>query len=165
MRAGIGLLSILIAAAIIFYVSFGGDKGGETGATLREGKKAQEQANQLSGRDANGVPAGESIKLDAVNVDGHLKRLKVVSVVAGGPFDAAYGLKAGDEISEIGGLDVGMNDDAGLAEAQVVEAYGRNQPLTIRRVEQKITLTPKSPLSDFHPENFGKPGAVAIPSH
>ena len=165
MRAGIGLLSILIVAAIIFYVSFGGDKGGMTGTTLREGRKAQEQANQLSGRDANGVPASESIKMDAVNVDGHLKRIKVLSVVAGGPFDTAYGLKAGDEITEIAGLDVGMNDDAGLAEAQVVEAYGRNQPLTIRRAEQKITITPKSPLADFHPEDFGKPGRVAVPSH
>ena len=165
MRAGIGLLSILIAAAIIFYISFGGPNGGVEGNALKQGKDMREQGNQIAGRDENGVPASESIKLDAVNNDGHLRRIKVVSVVPGGPFDAAYGLKAGDEITEIGGLGVDMNDDFKLAEAQVFESLQRNQPLTVRRDGQTMTLTPKSALSDFHPELFGKPGATPVPSH
>lgn len=159
MRAGIGLLSILIAAGLIFWLSFGptgnGNKNGYEGKVLEEGRKARDAANQVAGKDADGVPAAESIKLDDVNVDGHLKRIKVVSVVAGGPFDSAYGIKAGDEITEVGGLDVAMNDNGGLAQAMVIEAYARNQPLTVRRGEQKVTLTPKSALTNLHPELFG----------
>ncbi len=166
MRAGLGLLSILIAAAIIFYVSFGGPGGGVEGNALHKGKDMREQANQLTGHDENGVPAGESIKLDAVDDgDGHLRRLKVVSVVAGGPFDTAYKLKAGDEITEVAGLNVRDNNDAGLAEAQVVESYQRNQPLTVMRGDQKLTLTPDSPLTHFNPGEFGKPTTPAIPTH
>ncbi len=116
MRAGIGLLGLLIGAAVIFWISFGpmggNAKHGYEGTVLNEGKKAREQANQISGHDENGVPVSESIKLDEVDVDGHLRRLKVVSVVAGGPFATAYGLQAGDEITEVDGLDVRDNDDA-----------------------------------------------------
>ncbi len=171
MRAGIGLLSLLIGACAIFYFSFGGSHGGYVGTTLDAGKKGREQASQISGHDDGGVPVSESIKLEPVQNDGRLRRLKVVSVVTGGPFDTAYGLKAGDEIAEVGGLGVDMNDDFGLAEARVYEAIQRVEPLTFVRDGQKLTVAPKSALSDLNPQLFGKstgraaiPGA-AVPSH
>ena len=165
MRAGLGLLSLLVAAAIIFYISFGGPGGGVEGNAMKENKDLREQGNQITGHDENGVPVSESIKLDEVAVDGHLRRLKVVSVVPGGPFATAYGLQANDEITEIGGLDVSMNDDAGLAKTLVYGAYQENKPLTIVRGGQKKEITPNTPMSRFHAEDFGKPTVPAIPTH
>ena len=165
MRAGFGLLSLLLAAAIIFYVSFGGKNGGVDGAALKENQELREQGTQIAGQDQNGVPVSESIKLDEVDVDGHLRRLKVVSVVPGGPFATAYGLQPNDEITEIGGLDVGMNDDGGLAKTLVYGAYQENKPLTIVRAGEKKEITPNTPMSHFHAEDFGKPNVPAIPTH
>ncbi len=169
MRAGIGLLALLIGACVIFWISFGpmggNAKHGYEGEVLTQGKNAQQQANQVSGHDENGVPVSESIKLEEVDVDGHLRRLKVNSVVAGGPFDTAYKLRAGDEITEIGDMNVRDNDNGDLAKALVYEAYGRNQPLSVQRDGRTVKMTPDSPLTQFHPEMFGKPGATAVPSH
>ena len=166
MRAGIGLLSILIVAAVIFYAEFGGSNGGSAGSALKADKTMRQETAQISGHDENGVPVSESIKVEPVENDGHLRRLKIVSVVPGGPFDAAFGLRANDEVSEIGGLGVDMNDDFKLAEAQLFESIQRSQSLTVVRAGQKLTIEPKTALSNLHPEMFGKsPGGVTIPMH
>ncbi len=168
--AGFGLLGLLVVAGIVFWISFGplggGAKTGYVGTVLTKGKEAREQAGQISGHDENGVPVSESIKVDPVEIDGHFRRLKVVSVVPGGPFDTAFKLKAGDEVSEIGGLGVDMNDDFGLAQARLFESIQRVEPVTVIRDGRKLTLAPETALSDFHPEMFGKPTPTpAVPSH
>ena len=170
--AGIGLLGLLVVMAIIFYVSYGnlgkGAPNGYVGHVLEKGKEAREQGNQIAGRDAEGVPVSESIKTDEVDVGGQFKRIKVVSLVPGGAFDTAYHLQPNDEVSEIGGLGVDMNNDYGLAQARLFEAIQRNEPLTVVRGGQKLTLTPDTALSKYHPELFGKPGTaggISIPTH
>ena len=163
MRAGIGLLSLLIGVAILFYISFGGPHGGEVGSTLQAGKNAREQAQQISGKDENDVPVDQSIVLDDVLAGSELRAVKVVSVVPGGPMATAYGLQAGDEIIQAEQMDL-RGSDPPTARALVVESYSKNSPLVIRRNGQEITLTPDTALTHFHPGMFAKPGAVANPN-
>ena len=170
--AGFGLLGLLIVAGIIFWISYGpmgkNAPNGYVGQVQKSGQEARDEANQISGHDDNGVPVSESIKTDEVDVGGQFRRIKVVSVVPGGPFDTAFKLQPNDEISEIAGLPVNMNNDYGLAQAQLYESVARNQPLTVLRNGQKMTVTPDTALSKYHPDLFGKPGTtggVAVPSH
>jgi hypothetical protein len=164
MRVGFGLLSLLLAAAIVFYISFGGKNGGYEGAVLKQGQLAQQQASQISGHTMDDVPIEDTIKLDEVDSGGQFRRLKVISITAQTPMDTAYGLKPNDEITRVGDLGVSDNNDAGLAKALVYEAYSRNQPLVILRNGQEITLTPRTPLTFNHPDLFGAPGATVNPS-
>jgi len=171
MRAGIGLLSLLIGVAFIFYLSFGyGKNGGYEGQVLQSGKVANQQAQQMSGRDENNMPVGDSIVLEDEMVGNELRGEKVVSVVAGGAFATAYGLQPGDEIIQAEQMDL-RGSDAGMAKALVVESYSKNSPLVIRRNGQEMTLNPNTPLSQDHSGLFAKPGevvdpnAVAVPTH
>jgi hypothetical protein len=158
MRAGIGLLSLLVAAAIIFYISFGGKNGGYEGTVLKEGQTGREEASQIAGRTIDNVPIENTIKLDEVDSGGQFRRLKVLSVDAQTPMDTDYGLKPGDEISRVGDMGVSDNNDPGLAKALVYEAYSRNESLTVQRAGQEITLSPtKSPLSVHQPGMFNFP--------
>ncbi len=177
MRYGFGLLSLLIGVAILFYISFGGEHGGEVGVTMQAQKDMTVQGNQIAGRAQDGSPIESTIQLDEVDSGGSFRRLKVVSIMPGTPMDTAYGLKPGDEITRVGGLGIADNNDAGLAKTLVYSAYQDNQPIVILRNDQEITLTPDSPLTHYHPNLFGKPGAVvnsnsptvssgqAIPTH
>jgi hypothetical protein len=164
MRAGIGLLSLLVVAAIIFYVAFGGKQGGYVGTVMKAGKEGQEQSSQISGRTDDGTPIQDTIKLDEVDVGGEFRRLKVISIIPGTPMDTAYGLLPNDEITKVGGMGVRDNNDAGLAKALVYEAYQRNEPLTIMRKDVEMTLTPNTSLTKMHPNLFGKPGATVDPN-
>ena len=164
MRLGFGLLSLLIGVAILFYISFGGEHGGEMGVTLQANKNATEQGNQIAGRSMDGTPIEGTIQLDEVDAGGEFRRLKVLSITPGTPMDTAYGLKPGDEITRVGDLGVRDNNDAGLAKTLVYGAYQNNQPLGILRNGEEMTLTPDSPLTKFHPNLFGKPGAVVNPN-
>jgi hypothetical protein len=164
MRAGIGLLSLLIGVAIIFYLSYGGKNGGYDGAAMKAGKEAREQASQISGRTEDNVPIADTIKLDEVDdSNGQFKRLKVLSITPGTPMDTAYGLKVNDEITRVGDMGVNDNNDAGLAKALVIEAFQRNEPLVVLRNNVETKLTPDSALTHFHPNIFGTPGTTVTP--
>ena len=169
MKAGFGLLSLLIVAAIIFWVSFGpmgkNAPNGVEGQALQKGQEAREAVNAVGGKDESGVPVDESIVTDEIDVDGQFRRIKVVSVVPGGAFATAYGLQANDEITENNGMKVSDNNDYGLAKAQLVDAYSHAWPLTVVRAGQTIKLTPVTGMTKLHPEDFGKPGSQAVPSH
>lgn len=165
MRAGFGLLSLLIVAGLVFYLTFGTKSHpGYDAAVLEQGKTAREEAAQVSGRTDDSTPISETIQLDEVDAGGQFRRLKVLSVRPSTPMDTIYGLKVGDEIVKVGDMGVSDNNDAGLAKALVYEAYGRNEPLVVLRNDQQITLTPTaSPLS-----KMGKSSLLqgqAIPTH
>jgi hypothetical protein len=170
MRAGIGLLSLLIGVAVIFYISFGYGKHGYEGEVLEQGKVANQQVQQMAGKDANNVPVGDSIVLEDDMVGSELRGEKVVSVVTGGAMATAYGLQAGDDIVQAEQMDL-RGSDGGMAKALVVESYSKNSPLVIRRGGQQMTLNPNTPLSQDHQGLFAKPGTVidpnsiAIPTH
>jgi len=165
MRAGIGLLSILIVAAIIFYVAFGSVNGkpGYVPTVLNAGKQGRDQANQLGGKDENGMKAEDSIVMEEIMSGSELRRLKVVSVVAGGPMQAAYGLQPNDEIIQANQLELRGMDPA-LAKSWVITGYAQNQPLIIERNGQSMTLTPDTAITRAHPREFGKPGVTVDPN-
>src|SRR5947209_18810351 len=98
MRAGIGILSLLIAVAIILFVSFSGPGGGYVTTVVTKGQNAQSQASQLSGRDDNGMSAQASIVLDeTMSPGGRLQSLNVKAIIPTGPMAVVYGLMPGDE--------------------------------------------------------------------
>jgi hypothetical protein len=161
MRAGIGLLSILIAVAIILFVAFSGPKGGYIPAVVSAGSVAQSQAQQLSGQDENGMRAQDSIAMEEADAGGQLRGLTITAIIPTGPMATAYGLLKGDEIVQVGPMRLrDMNNDAELAKAMVFESYQRNEPLLVLRNGQELTISPDSALTANHPNLFAAPGTA-----
>jgi len=165
MRAGIGLLSLLIGVAIILYISIGTKSHpGYDATVLEKGKKASQEASQISGRTADNVPIADTIQLDEVDAGGQFRRLKVLSITPDTPMETMYKLKVGDEITRVGDLGVSDNNDAGLGKALVYDAYRQNQNLVVIRDGQEMTLKPTgSPLSELGKPNA--PQSQTIPTH
>lgn len=160
MRAGIGILSILIAVAIIFIVAFSGPKGGVIPAVMQGGQVGQSEAAQLAGRDENGIPAQESITFEENSPGGQFRSLTVKKILPTGPMATVYGLVPGDEILQAGSYQFRGTGDAELAKDMVFDAFGKNQPLIIVRNGQEMTVNPHSALTAAHPNYFGAPGAT-----
>ncbi len=160
MRAGIGILSILIVVAIILMVSFSGPKGGYVTNVVQKGQVAQGQAQQISGQDENGIRPEESIALDENSSGGHLRSLIVKNILPRGPMFTAYGLMKGDEIVQIGQMRVRDQDDPELAKSLLYESYQRNWPLVIIRGGQELTINPDTPLTAAHPNIFPTAGTT-----
>jgi hypothetical protein len=170
MRAGIGILSILIVIAIILMVSFSGQGGGYVPTVIKAGNVANSQASQMAGKDENDVRAQDSIALEADMPGSKLRGLIVKNVLPGGPMQTVYGLAIGDEITGTIELSFRGDSDAELDKDLVYEAYQKNEPLVIVRNGQELKLNPNSPLTTAHPNLFGAPGAVPtgnqnIPTH
>lgn len=160
MRAGIGLVSLLMVVGIILMVAFSGPHGGYVPTVLNAGNSGQQQANQISGHDENGIPVSETIALEEQDSsDGHLRGLTVKTILPTSPMVSSYGLTAGDVITEIGGLSI-RDSDPELAKAQVYESYMRNQSLTVLRNGQQLTINPDTALTTAHPGYFPKPGTT-----
>jgi hypothetical protein len=137
MRAGIGLVSILVCAGIAMYWF------AETQIPIAKvGKQAQGEAQQISGRGQDGESAMESFATDAEFSGSRLRALAVTKVNAGGAMQTWYGMQVGDRITGIGGTrlsDVSNNDD-GMAKALVAEAFQKRQTLDVQRDGQAMTL-------------------------
>jgi hypothetical protein len=160
MRFGFGLISLLLAAGIIFYLSFGyGKHGGYEGEALYQGKVLGSQAQQLNGKDENNISAQDSIVLEDVMAGSELRGEKVVSLIPGGPMATAYGLEPGDQVIQAEQMDL-RGSDGSLAKTLVVESYSKNQPLVVLRNGQELTLNPvNTPLTENHLNDFSKIGA------
>jgi len=136
MRAVFGLVSLLVVVAIMVWLF-----SMYSIPTAREGKKAQDQARQISGRGDDGVAAIHSFQVEPNLRGNKLESLDVTNVTPGGAL-ASYGLQKGDKIIEINGTKVGdlSNNDAELAKAQVHDAFQRSQSLVVLRNGQPVTL-------------------------
>lgn len=135
MKAGIGLIGVLLAVAIIFYVAFGMGGKGTVGTTLQEGKKAETAAKEISGLDQRGEKATDSLTFDA-----DAKGVTVNSIVPNGAFDKKFGILPGDVIIQIGPMtrdQISSNSDA---QAFLHDAYARNYELIVMRNGQKLSL-------------------------
>ena len=169
MRAGIGLVAILVCAGIAMYWF------AETQIPVAKvGKQAQGEAQQLSGRGQDGESAMDSFATDAEFSGSRLKGLAVTQVNAGGAMQTYYGLLAGDRITGIGGTrlsDVSNTDD-GMAKALVAEAFQKRQTLDVERNGQTMTLpapagaqaTPPGTPAATGGNPAGTPGAAPSPS-
>ena len=137
MRAGIGLVGLLVAVALLMWLFAESEI-----PKVRAGKKAQEDVQQISGRGADGVAATESFETEGKYNGSRLDGLVVTSVTAGGAMQAYYGLAVDDRITAVNGVRVNdaSNGDDQLAKALVAEAFQRQQPLTVVRNGQTLTL-------------------------
>lgn len=81
------------------------------------------------------------------------RSLLVTSVTPGGYFEQYYGLKVGDKVLQINGVDIGTMsvNDTGMAEANLWQVQSR--PITILRGGTTLTL-------NVNDGSLGKPGAA-----
>jgi hypothetical protein len=138
MRAGIGLVGILLGIGLLVWVF------SETELPkVKEGEKVKQQARQMAGYSQDETPAMDSFLTDPMMKGSKLAALQVTSVTPGGAMDTYYGLKTGDEIVAVGDepIDLLSNNDDQLAKAMVVQrGYQAKLPLTVRRSGQRLVL-------------------------
>lgn len=139
MGFGFGLLGLLVVTGIVlFWFS-------QTQIPIaKKGKETQDVARQIAGRDEDGRPATDSITAEGNLKNGKTTALVVKTVVAGGAMEEQYGLKAGDEIVQIGEQSVELfNGDDALAKGQLLEAYKAGKPIVVQRGTEAVTLNAK----------------------
>ncbi len=138
MRFGFGILSVLIAMALMLWLMVG---TGYLKGVSHANKQANQQINVISGySEDRKMLATDSIHYKVVS-SGSKSRLIITAIYLTGPMDEKFGLRKDDQILEIGPLDVGelvtSRDDA---TAYLHDAYARGYTLTVMRNGQKITL-------------------------
>jgi hypothetical protein len=173
MRYAFGLVSLLVVTGIIVFLFAKYEI-----PVAKKGKETQEQVQPITGKTAEGIPAKDSIKVDSQMVNGELRSLLVTSVTPDGYFDQYYGLKVGDKVLQINGVDIGTMsvNDIGMAEANLWSVQSR--PITISRGGQTLTLnatdgtlgkpggasaTPGGPGTSTPPAATPAPGGTSIP--
>ena len=136
-----GLVSLLVVLGImmIIFKTF-------EAPSLEQGKKAEDQAEQISGRDASGVPAFKSYTGEEADIGGHFHGIKIDTLSPGGPMETAYGLKAGDVVVKIGDLDVTTLGDYSSGKGQLDQAFQMAAPLTVERDGATTVLPCKGPM-------------------
>jgi hypothetical protein len=140
MRAGIGLVGLLIGVGLLVYLF-----AEHSIPTARQGKAAQDEARQIAGYGEDGRSAMESITVSRQEKNGKLVGLNVDSVVPNGAMQNFFGLMPGDVITEIGspaGMEkvkelIGGDD---MAEPKLHEAFQQKRQLTVLRNGKQITL-------------------------
>jgi C-terminal processing protease CtpA/Prc len=139
MRAGFGLVAILVTLGVIIMIMHA--------YTLPAAQQAVQTKKKVEEQFGMNTPEGmadaqASIVLDDATRGSRFNGLQVTSVVTGGPMNKTFGLLAGDEIVAIGGQrlrDAPYNDPE-MARAMLYEAKLRQQPLTVMRNGQEIQL-------------------------
>jgi C-terminal processing protease CtpA/Prc len=139
MRAGFGLVAILVTLGVIIMIMHT--------YTLPAAKQAIQTRKKVEEQFSMNTPEGmadaqASIVLDDATRGGRFNGLQVTSVVTGGPMNKVFGLLAGDQIVAIGGQklrDPPYNDPE-MARATLYEAKLRQQPLTVIRNGEEIQL-------------------------
>lgn len=170
MRAIFGLVSLLVTVGIIMWLF-----SMFSIPAAREGKKAQDEVRQMSGRGEDGQAAIHSFKVEPQLRGNQLQALEVTDVTPGGAL-ASYGLQKGDQIIQVNGTKVGdlSNNDAELAKAQIHDAFRASQPLVVLRNGRQITLPQGDGVSPPAPgaQNTGSPApldsinnSIKIPTH
>ena len=135
MRYAFGLVSLLVAVAIIAWLM------SMQSSSLHTAAKTREQTKQMAGYDEDGTRAMDSITLDSDSTGNKLTAVVVTDVKPTGAYARYYGLKKGDKIVQVGDQRVrDMNNDGELAKSIVQEAYQRQQQLVVQRNGKEITL-------------------------
>jgi hypothetical protein len=136
MRMAFGLVSLLVVMAIILMLF-----KSVQAPMLKEGKKAQDQARAMSGRDEDGVRVTDAVMLEGQDKAGKMESVVVSDVTANSAIQQRYGLQKGDVILQIGPLSVRDNmSSADEAKDFLLDAYQKNQDLVVIRGWDKLTL-------------------------
>ena len=147
MRAAFGLVGLLIGVFILMYVWTQ-----NASEVTTKSKQATRDAQQFAGRDEDGAPAKDSIKLSAfMNSNGTVKSVLVEDVTAGGAMEKYYGLKRGDVIFAAGNMDLrGQDEDMAIA-LILQEGYQKKGELRVGRGSKTMLLPSGQVLSDSTP--------------
>lgn len=138
MRYAFGLVSLLVVTAVILVV------WSKTQVpVIKASRSAQIEAAQIAGQDEQGVRASDSITLDATLANGNLRSIRVAKLMAGGPMERHFGLRADDEIVAI--IDRGVTQnvrehDEDMAKALILQAYQTRGQLVVMRQGERLTL-------------------------
>jgi S1-C subfamily serine protease len=135
MRSIFTLAGILVAAGVAMWAF-----SKTSIPAAQQGQEARKDAEQISGRDTDGTPAGDTMTLEAHSTNGKFDSLLVTDVVAGGAMQRYYGLQRDDQITQIGEVGVKDNNDPDLAIALAKQAYQEKKPLVVLRNGQSVTL-------------------------
>jgi S1-C subfamily serine protease len=144
-----GLVSLLVVVGImfLFFKIF-------EAPNIEVGQKAQQEAQQISGRDENGVPAMNSYKAESDPPMGNFHGIKITDVTPGGAMDKYYGLKVGDIVLKVGDNDVTIFGAYDMAKGMLDQAFQEAKPLLVQRDTAQISLPvggAKSPLDGLIP--------------
>jgi C-terminal processing protease CtpA/Prc len=141
MRAGFGLVAILVTLGVIIVIW--------SNYTLPVAKQAIQTKKKVEEQFSMNTPEGyadaqASITLDDATRGTKFDGLTVTAIVPGGAMSKTFGLLAGDQIVAIGGqrLRDPPYDDPEMARATLFEAKLRQQALTVVRNGQEIQLPP-----------------------
>lgn len=143
MRMGFGLVGLLVVVAIIFWALYGPSGSGTSymEQVATQGKQARQQAAQLAGKDlTTGQRVSDTFTMAPIQTDGHLKGVRIASIEPNSAMQSYFGLQQNDIVTEIGPLSVRDMNDYDLAKASIVEAYQRQEPLTILRGNRTLHL-------------------------
>ena len=160
MRAGIGLIGLLVGVAVMLWLFSVIEL-----PKARVGKQVQTQARQMSGRGEDEISAMDSFKVDPAFSGSKFTGLIVTDVTRGGAMHSYFGLARGDRITALDGMRLNdlANGDDELAHALVAEAFQRRQKLTIVRNGQTF-IVPAPPGSLPRPAPAAPAaGAAAVP--
>lgn len=170
MRYAFGLVSLLVVTGIIVFVFAKYEI-----PIAKKGLETKEQVQPIVGQTSDGIKAQDSVKVNPQSPGGQLRSLLVTSVTPGGYFEQYYGLKVGDKVLQINGVDINTFNDGGMAEAELWSVQSR--PITILRGGTTLTLnvndgtlgtpggasgTPASPGTPT-PAPTPAPGGTSIP--
>ena len=135
MRAGIGLIALLMGVGLMFYLM-----SSSAEVNIAAKKQAETQINQIGGRTSQGRPVTDTVKVESTP-----KGAKVLSVETDSPLVTQLGLKAGDVVVEIGPFAPDQFADDATARAFLSDAVARNMPLVVQRDGSRVTLPQASP--------------------
>lgn len=135
MRAGFGLVSLLVTLGIIAILW-----RTTTIPTLQQGMHARSEAEQIAGIDQSGVRVTKTVVFQPVVSQGRLLGLQVQTMQPGSSYGSFYGIAPGDVIETIGPQTVRDIGDEETAKALAYEAYQRQWDLGIIRNNRKYVL-------------------------
>src|SRR6266550_6749579 len=166
MRAGVGLISILITVFIIVYLFSTYTESAKPGMN-----KATFQANQMAGNSTNGVgigqrgtPVMQDSKFQEVEHNGKLVGVKVMVMPPTNGLAEHYGLLVNDVIVQVGqgGARVGEDhlSDFDSVRDFILDAYQKQQMIVVKRNGVELTLPRDRNIIPPAPGN-GNPGGAA----
>ena len=136
MRMAFGLVSLLVTLAIILFIF----KYIEA-PTIKQGKKTQDTARQMAGRDEEGQRVTDAVTLDSQDRNGKMESVIVTDITPNSALQQRYGLQKGDVILQMGELAV-RDSMSSPDEAKdfILKAYQENRDLIVIRGWDKLTL-------------------------
>jgi hypothetical protein len=155
MRVLVGLGGLVGLLIVVFFIVWLQAESAST--VIPAGNIAHKEAEKIAGRDANGAPVSKSITLETVSNGGRPAALLVKDIEANGPLATYFGLQVGDQIIQVGALQV--SDGPEVANSEMTNAYRQQWPLVIIRNGQKMTLpAPTAPSANSNQQPSATPG-------